>query len=168
MNRTGCIPSGDENKNKQQKNNQNTAYQFYTWNYLQGRHLSSHGLFTVTVKIMSIYLGFFIVLSYLVWLKCIYYRHRRTLVKSLKRVTNVLSSSATDGAEVRALIVTAHPDDECMFFAPTIIQLVELNASVHLLCLSEGTVTAQQYNITSYKLMSQCCHVKLKYGSSRV
>ncbi|KAF0038107.1 hypothetical protein F2P81_008591 [Scophthalmus maximus] len=87
---------------------------------------------------MSIYLGFFIVLSYLVWLKCIYYRHRRTLVKSLKRVTNVLSSSATDGAEVRALIVTAHPDDECMFFAPTIIQLVELNASVHLLCLSEG------------------------------
>ncbi|XP_044078056.1 N-acetylglucosaminyl-phosphatidylinositol de-N-acetylase isoform X1 [Siniperca chuatsi] len=51
---------------------------------------------------------------------------------------NVLSSRETHGADIRALIVTAHPDDECMFFAPTIIRLVELNASVHLLCLSEG------------------------------
>ena len=48
---------------------------------------------------------------------------------------------ATSGdADVRALIVTAHPDDECMFFAPTIIRLVELNATVRLLCLSAGKV----------------------------
>ncbi|XP_071316802.1 N-acetylglucosaminyl-phosphatidylinositol de-N-acetylase isoform X2 [Trachinotus anak] len=87
---------------------------------------------------MSIYLIFFIVLSYLFSIKCLYYRHRRTLVKSLKRVMNVSSSRESDGAETRALVVTAHPDDECMFFAPTIIRLVELNASVHLLCLSEG------------------------------
>ncbi|KAJ8342887.1 hypothetical protein SKAU_G00328150 [Synaphobranchus kaupii] len=40
--------------------------------------------------------------------------------------------------EVRALLVTAHPDDECMFFAPTILQLLQSNASVHLLCLSSG------------------------------
>ncbi|XP_026885715.2 N-acetylglucosaminyl-phosphatidylinositol de-N-acetylase isoform X2 [Electrophorus electricus] len=38
----------------------------------------------------------------------------------------------------RVLIVTAHPDDECMFFAPTILKLVESNALVHLLCLSSG------------------------------
>ncbi|XP_040006877.1 N-acetylglucosaminyl-phosphatidylinositol de-N-acetylase isoform X2 [Xiphias gladius] len=87
---------------------------------------------------MSIYLIFFLVLPYLVWIKCIYYRHRRTLVKSLNHVMNVLSIRETDGADIRALIVTAHPDDECMFFAPTIIRLIELNASVHLLCLSEG------------------------------
>ncbi|XP_070839890.1 N-acetylglucosaminyl-phosphatidylinositol de-N-acetylase [Chaetodon trifascialis] len=87
---------------------------------------------------MSVYLALFIVLSYLVWIKCIYYRHRRTLVKALERVMNVSSSRETNGVDIRALLVTAHPDDECMFFAPAIIRLVELNASVHLLCLSEG------------------------------
>ncbi|XP_029303790.1 N-acetylglucosaminyl-phosphatidylinositol de-N-acetylase [Cottoperca gobio] len=87
---------------------------------------------------MSVYLAVFIVLSFMVWIKCIYYRHRKNVVKSLKHVMNVLPNRDTNGADIRALIVTAHPDDECMFFAPTIIQLVELNASVHLLCLSEG------------------------------
>ncbi|KAK2879761.1 hypothetical protein Q8A73_023573 [Channa argus] len=57
---------------------------------------------------------------------------------SLKRLIKVLSSRETSNSEIRVLIVTAHPDDECMFFAPTIIRLVELNACVHLLCLSEG------------------------------
>ncbi|CAK6973756.1 hypothetical protein F2P81_008591 [Scomber scombrus] len=47
-------------------------------------------------------------------------------------------TSETDGADVTALLVTAHPDDECMFFAPTVIRLVELKARVHVLCLSEG------------------------------
>ncbi|XP_070699554.1 N-acetylglucosaminyl-phosphatidylinositol de-N-acetylase [Pempheris klunzingeri] len=87
---------------------------------------------------MSVYLAVFIVLFYLVWIKCIYFRHRRTLAMSLNHVLEVLSRRDADGADLRALVVTAHPDDECMFFAPTIIQLVELNATVHLLCLSTG------------------------------
>ena len=37
------------------------------------------------------------------------------------------------------LVVTAHPDDECMFFAPTVLMLQQLiDAEVHLLCLSSG------------------------------
>ena len=37
------------------------------------------------------------------------------------------------------LLVTAHPDDECMFFAPTILMLQQLiDAEIHLLCLSSG------------------------------
>ncbi|UZJ51850.1 hypothetical protein CBS101457_001170 [Exobasidium rhododendri] len=36
------------------------------------------------------------------------------------------------------LIVTAHPDDEVMFFAPTILALVGLGVQVHALCLSVG------------------------------
>ena len=68
-------------------------------------------------------------------------------MKSLKPLMNVSSNSEINGADIRALIVTAHPDDECMFFAPTIIRLVEFNASVHLLCLSEGT--AAQHTIVS-------------------
>ncbi|TPX68037.1 hypothetical protein SpCBS45565_g03337 [Spizellomyces sp. 'palustris'] len=36
------------------------------------------------------------------------------------------------------LLVTAHPDDECMFFGPTIVQLIEHGAEVAVLCLSSG------------------------------
>lgn len=63
-------------------------------------------------------------------------------MKTLAHLMNVSPSRETKGADVKALFVTAHPDDECMFFAPAILRLVELNASVHLLCLSEGTVIA--------------------------
>ena len=37
-----------------------------------------------------------------------------------------------------SLIVTAHPDDECMFFAPTLLSLLEKNVETHLLCLTTG------------------------------
>lgn len=37
------------------------------------------------------------------------------------------------------VIVTAHPDDECMFFGPTITGLRTLTKSrIHVLCLSTG------------------------------
>ncbi|XP_068186967.1 N-acetylglucosaminyl-phosphatidylinositol de-N-acetylase isoform X2 [Antennarius striatus] len=87
---------------------------------------------------MSIYLAVFVVVTYFIWIKCFHNRHRRTLQKSLKTVLEVPSLSEIKGDGIRALIITAHPDDECMFFAPTILQLVELDAIVHLLCLSEG------------------------------
>ncbi|KAM3868649.1 N-acetylglucosaminyl-phosphatidylinositol de-N-acetylase [Diretmus argenteus] len=92
---------------------------------------------------MSVFLVIFVVIAYLVWIKRIYYRHRQDFAKSLKYLmkTPLKGSdlaSETNDVDVRALIVTAHPDDECMFFAPTILRLVELNASVHLLCLSQG------------------------------
>lgn len=38
----------------------------------------------------------------------------------------------------RTLVVIAHPDDESMFFGPTIISLVKRNCQVFLLCLSNG------------------------------
>uniref|UniRef100_A0A672KTL5 N-acetylglucosaminylphosphatidylinositol deacetylase n=1 Tax=Sinocyclocheilus grahami TaxID=75366 RepID=A0A672KTL5_SINGR len=46
-------------------------------------------------------------------------------------------------SEPRALLVTAHPDDECMFFAPTVLQLVESHAALYLLCLSTGNYNNQ-------------------------
>ncbi|XP_056140754.1 N-acetylglucosaminyl-phosphatidylinositol de-N-acetylase isoform X2 [Lampris incognitus] len=94
---------------------------------------------------MNAFLVLILVLSYFVWIKCIYRRHRRCFAKSVKYLRNSLLSTAksslesrADGADIRALIVAAHPDDECMFFAPTILNLVELKACVHLLCLSQG------------------------------
>ncbi|XP_014682001.1 PREDICTED: N-acetylglucosaminyl-phosphatidylinositol de-N-acetylase-like [Priapulus caudatus] len=41
-------------------------------------------------------------------------------------------------SRLRTLIVTAHPDDECMFFSPLIQHLVQLDHKVFLLCLSSG------------------------------
>lgn len=36
------------------------------------------------------------------------------------------------------LLVTAHPDDECMFFTPSIRKFIDEGFRVDLLCLSEG------------------------------
>ncbi|CAL9685857.1 unnamed protein product [Knipowitschia caucasica] len=67
-----------------------------------------------------------------------------------------MSSHDTDDlSAVRALFITAHPDDECMFFAPTIIQLVHLNAKVYLLCLSKGNYYNQGY-LRKEELLNSC------------
>ncbi|XP_059403157.1 N-acetylglucosaminyl-phosphatidylinositol de-N-acetylase-like [Carassius carassius] len=46
-------------------------------------------------------------------------------------------------SETRALFVTAHPDDECMFFAHIVLKLVESHAALYLLCLSTGNYNNQ-------------------------
>jgi len=38
----------------------------------------------------------------------------------------------------RVLLLTAHPDDECMFFSPTILALSKQSKLVYSLCLSTG------------------------------
>ena len=42
------------------------------------------------------------------------------------------------GGSGPVLLVTAHPDDECMFFTPTVRALVSEGVPVHVLCLSTG------------------------------
>ncbi len=39
---------------------------------------------------------------------------------------------------LRALLVVAHPDDEAMFFAPTLLRLVASGGDTAVLCLSTG------------------------------
>lgn len=38
----------------------------------------------------------------------------------------------------KALLVIAHPDDECMFFGPSVIGLLQQECELYLLCLSIG------------------------------
>jgi N-acetylglucosaminylphosphatidylinositol deacetylase len=38
----------------------------------------------------------------------------------------------------RVLLVTAHPDDECMFFGPTLVALRKKNCRIFVLCMSRG------------------------------
>lgn len=42
------------------------------------------------------------------------------------------------GGGSRSLVVIAHPDDEAMFFAPTVLGLGRLRHRVSLLCFSAG------------------------------
>lgn len=47
----------------------------------------------------------------------------------------------------RVLIVTAHPDDECMFFGPTILSLIgRKQCQIYLLCLSNGEINIESAN----------------------
>ena len=48
------------------------------------------------------------------------------------------NSTSLSGAAHRVLLLTAHPDDECMFFAPTLVSLVQNSVALFSLCLSAG------------------------------
>lgn len=56
----------------------------------------------------------------------------------------------------RVLVVTAHPDDECMFFGPTILSLSRRkDCEVYLLCLSNGNYDKKGH-LRRAELWSSC------------
>ncbi|XP_028355668.1 N-acetylglucosaminyl-phosphatidylinositol de-N-acetylase [Physeter macrocephalus] len=61
------------------------------------------------------------------------------------------------GGGSRTLLVTAHPDDEAMFFAPTVLGLARLRHQVSLLCFSAGNYYNQ--GETRKKELLQSCDV---------
>lgn len=70
-------------------------------------------------------------------------RRRRRALAQLELASGaaavVSSDSTTASAVTNVLVLTAHPDDESYFFAPTIQALKRCeNARVHLCCLSNG------------------------------
>ncbi|XP_067866968.1 N-acetylglucosaminyl-phosphatidylinositol de-N-acetylase isoform X3 [Heterodontus francisci] len=69
------------------------------------------------------------------------------------------------GPAAATLLVTAHPDDECMFFAPALLRLVGRGLSVHLLCLSTGNFY-NQGEVRKKELLQSCA--VLGIPSSRV
>ncbi|XP_051680419.1 N-acetylglucosaminyl-phosphatidylinositol de-N-acetylase isoform X2 [Oryctolagus cuniculus] len=59
------------------------------------------------------------------------------------------------GAGSRSLLVIAHPDDEAMFFAPTVLGLGRLRHRVSLLCFSAGNYY-NQGEIRKKELLQSC------------
>lgn len=57
----------------------------------------------------------------------------------------IQQESRLEFAEKNVLVVTAHPDDECMFFSPAILNLRRCS-TINLLCLSTG----KSVNFISY------------------
>ncbi|ALC47316.1 CG4433 [Drosophila busckii] len=78
---------------------------------------------------------------------------RRTLQNGLHLRSVHLPRAAISG---RVLLVTAHPDDECMFFGPLIYSLVQrADCQVYVLCLSNGNFE-QQAQLRREELFRAC------------
>ena len=52
------------------------------------------------------------------------------------------------------LVLTAHPDDECMFFAPTILGLRKKRIEVNLLCMTSGKVPFKKAQTQSVSVIT--------------
>uniref|UniRef100_A0A1B0CV86 N-acetylglucosaminylphosphatidylinositol deacetylase n=1 Tax=Lutzomyia longipalpis TaxID=7200 RepID=A0A1B0CV86_LUTLO len=73
----------------------------------------------------------------------------------------VLRSAHFPARHRRILFVLAHPDDECMFFGPTILSLCQRdNCQVFLLCLSIGD-HEQQGRVRREELFRSCQVLKI-------
>lgn len=81
----------------------------------------------VYIRNFILYIGVWLI-GYLCVCCVVYRRYARKLPT---RIRGALGAK-------RVLLVIAHPDDECMFFGPTIFRLCEQGAEVYLLCLSNG------------------------------
>ncbi|XP_039134683.1 N-acetylglucosaminyl-phosphatidylinositol de-N-acetylase-like isoform X2 [Dioscorea cayenensis subsp. rotundata] len=68
-------------------------------------------------------------------------------------------SSATKKRR-NALLVVAHPDDESMFFAPTLLYLASEGHNVHVLCLSTGNADGKG-NIRKEEFYRACAILKV-------
>ncbi|XP_069459540.1 N-acetylglucosaminyl-phosphatidylinositol de-N-acetylase isoform X1 [Ovis canadensis] len=73
---------------------------------------------------------------------------------SWQRVTRPEQAGLPGGGS-RTLLVTAHPDDEAMFFAPTILGLARLRHQLFLLCFSAGNYY-NQGEIRKKELLQSC------------
>uniref|UniRef100_A0A6I8NKZ7 N-acetylglucosaminylphosphatidylinositol deacetylase n=1 Tax=Ornithorhynchus anatinus TaxID=9258 RepID=A0A6I8NKZ7_ORNAN len=61
-----------------------------------------------------------------------------------------------EGSRSRTLLLTAHPDDEAVFFVPTVLGLARQRWRVSLLCLSADERTeAQRSEVTHPRLHSR-------------
>ncbi|XP_068945698.1 N-acetylglucosaminyl-phosphatidylinositol de-N-acetylase [Petaurus breviceps papuanus] len=71
------------------------------------------------------------------------------------RTRGVGGEPVREGSGSRALLLTAHPDDEAMFFAPTLLGLTRLRYRVSLLCFSAGNYY-NQGAIRKRELLQSC------------
>ncbi|KAI5064955.1 hypothetical protein GOP47_0019650 [Adiantum capillus-veneris] len=71
------------------------------------------------------------------------------------------SVQASSKKRKNVLLVVAHPDDESMFFAPTLLSLASLGCyHVRVLCLSNGNAEGLGA-IREQEMLSACCFLKV-------
>lgn len=72
------------------------------------------------------------------WSKRLLFVSGALLLLQYLLASSTLTSSKSKWTPERVLVLTAHPDDEVMFFAPAILALTSASVVVHGLCLSNG------------------------------
>ncbi|GMY06329.1 N-acetylglucosaminyl-phosphatidylinositol de-N-acetylase isoform X1 [Fagus crenata] len=88
-----------------------------------------------------------------------------TLCKFLHAPTSPLLTTAAGGLfsqfqKRNILLVVAHPDDESMFFSPTISYLTSRGHNLHILCLSIGDADGKG-NVRKEELYQACAILKV-------
>ncbi|XP_026657335.1 probable N-acetylglucosaminyl-phosphatidylinositol de-N-acetylase isoform X3 [Phoenix dactylifera] len=68
--------------------------------------------------------------------------------------------SSGSGKKRNVLLVVAHPDDESMFFAPTILFLTSEGHNLHILCMSTGNAEGVG-NVRKEELYRACVVLKI-------
>lgn len=123
-----------------------TAYQTHDTKYIIINYLNQVYLLLIGNSIGALEHLLLVALVYIcVCLSLYYLVFRQRLSSGFTLCTNERFPNCR-----RVLIVTAHPDDECMFFGPTILSLAKRsNCTVYLLCLSNGEYTVYSRNASS-------------------
>lgn len=91
----------------------------------------------------AIFFAFYIVLCYIAY-------NILVLLRDIIKKTNYFNLKPK-----RVLVVIAHPDDECMFFGPLIVNLVRRQKIVNVLCLSNGDAE-NKGRLRKYELYDSC------------
>ncbi|XP_020517248.1 probable N-acetylglucosaminyl-phosphatidylinositol de-N-acetylase isoform X3 [Amborella trichopoda] len=82
--------------------------------------------------------------------------------------TLFLSSGAGDiTKKMNILLVIAHPDDESMFFIPTIIKLTSAGHNLHILCISTGDADGKG-SVRSEELYCACTVLKVPIQNVKI
>lgn len=66
----------------------------------------------------------------------------------------------------KILLVIAHPDDECMFFLPTLLALRRSHLALYLLCLSTGNAYGKG-DVRLHELRHVCRWLQVSLGCIR-
>nr|XP_014349838.1 PREDICTED: N-acetylglucosaminyl-phosphatidylinositol de-N-acetylase [Latimeria chalumnae] len=109
-----------------------------------------------------LFLSALFVLYYCV-IKVIYRKYRAGLAfgwcgrawGSRERQAGLGARGAGDSERLAVLLLIAHPDDECMFFCPTLLTLLRLHCCVSVLCLSSGNYYGQG-EVRKKELLASC------------
>lgn len=87
----------------------------------------SLSILTDTLEHITLGILFYTIICFILYY-LIFRHYGRLSIKSVRLPNNCR----------RVLLVIAHPDDECMFFGPTLLALQKENCRIFLLCLSIG------------------------------
>lgn len=72
-------------------------------------------------------------------------RQSKEKEKLMNKTKSLTPASSSKNAARNVCLITAHPDDECMFFTPTLLALLDqsegsIPSNVFVLCLSTGLI----------------------------